>query len=148
MDTKKIKPGPRGIQACDKLMEINQSSLIKAIINCVCWSCIDWKTVWVTAMLTSGAVKMSHGERDFGSNLCATCHILPPRFDPVGHRGSHVVTLSKWSTRWWLDSHFYLLLRTTLRVFSATRLVTGASRGSVYEGYLATRDNLFLEEDI
>lgn len=55
MDTKKIKPGLGGILAHDKLMEINQGSLIKAIINYVGWSCIDWKTVWVTAMLTSGA---------------------------------------------------------------------------------------------
>lgn len=56
METKKIKPGPWGVHACDKLMEINRRSLIKAIINYVCWSSIDWKTVWVTAMLSSGAV--------------------------------------------------------------------------------------------
>ncbi len=35
MDTKKIKPAPRGIKACDKLKEINRGSLIKAIINYV-----------------------------------------------------------------------------------------------------------------
>lgn len=109
METKKIKPGPRGIQACDKLMEINRGALIIVIINYVCWSCIDWKTVWVTAMLTSGAVRMSHGEWNFWSILCVTCHILPPRVDPAGHCGSHVVTLSKWSTRWWQDSNTYLL---------------------------------------
>lgn len=52
---------------------------------------------------------MSHGEWDFWSALCVTCHILPSLFDPRGHCGSHVVTLSKRSTRRWLDSHIYLL---------------------------------------
>ena len=53
---RKLNPSLWGTQASDKLMEINWGSLIKAIIKYVCWSCIDWKTVWVTAMLTSGAV--------------------------------------------------------------------------------------------
>lgn len=53
-------------------MEINQSSLIKAIINCVCLSCIDCNAVWVTATLISGVVRMSHGKGDSGSILRVT----------------------------------------------------------------------------
>lgn len=52
MDIKKLN-WVSGVQ-CYKLTEINLSSLIKAIINCVRWRCIDWTTAWVTAALSSG----------------------------------------------------------------------------------------------
>lgn len=126
MDTRKIKPGPWGDQACDKLMEINQGSLIKAIIKYVCWSCIDWETVWVTAALTSGAVNSESWW--VGLLKHPLCHLSYPA-SSLGSSGTLRVTCH--DTVEMIHKMISGFTQTYLLhcVFTAGRLMTSTSEG-------------------